>query len=53
MKVYITWYGLEMDGIFSSWEKASQYIDDKVTRLHKETGYNFMPDFTIAEEEVR
>lgn len=54
MKVYLVWYGTEQVATaFSTWEKASQYIDKEVRRIKKLSGYNVISDFSIEEKVVR
>lgn len=52
MKVYLAWRFYDMEGVFSTWQKASDWIDQRVSDLHKESGYNLMFEFHIKEEEV-
>lgn len=53
MTVYLVWYGVQITGVFSTWEKASDYIDRRVAELHADSGYNLMSDFSISAEEVQ
>lgn len=53
MKVYIVWWLADVEAVFSSLKKASDYIDQRVDDLHKLSGYNLMSEFHIEEEEVR
>lgn len=53
MIVYLVWYGVQVTGVFSTWEKASQCVDEQVAALEKESGYHLMSDFSISAEEVR
>lgn len=53
MMVYVAWYGLEVDGIFSTWEKASKYIDEQLDWIEKHSGWRPTSDYTISEEEVQ
>ena len=53
MKVYTVWWLHDMEGIFSTWQKASDYIDHRVAELHTDSGYNLMPEFHMEEEEVQ
>lgn len=53
MKVYIVWWAADIEGVFSTWQKASDYIDQRVSNLEKLSGYNLMSEFHIEEEEVQ
>jgi hypothetical protein len=55
MIVYLVWYGREIKKVFSSWEKASNFIDEQLDWIEKDSGGEWRPasDFIISAEEVR
>lgn len=54
MIVYLVWYGLEVKKVFSTWEKASKFVDEQLDWIEKDSGGQWRPasDFTIERREV-
>ena len=46
MKVFIVQYGTKIEGVFSTWDKAEEYI----VGMDPD---NVLPDFSISTEEVQ
>lgn len=52
MTVYLVWYATDVAAVFTTWEKASQFIDKELECIEADTGYRPVSDFTIDEWEL-